>query len=255
MANDLIPFKFHNVELRALFDEIDGPLFNANDVCVALGYANPWDALRKHVDNDDLAKREVIDSKGRTQQANFVTEPGLYALIFSSKLEGAKEFKNWVTSEVLPSIRKTGRYELNAVVQSQSPEPAQLTRGQLDVYSFVLEKAGIEGNQLALALDKVVKSETGKSALALAGVQLIAPTQEQLLNPTQLGKELGLSAKAVNKKLEAKGLQVKANDGWELTETGKGLGAVYLDVGKRHSNGTPIRQIKWPAAVVSQLSV
>ena len=178
MANDLIPFKFHNVELRALFDEIDGPLFNANDVCVALGYANPWDALRKHVDNDDLAKREVIDSKGRTQQANFVTEPGLYALIFSSKLEGAKEFKNWVTSEVLPSIRKTGRYELNAVVQSQSPEPAQLTRGQLDVYSFVLEKVGIEGNQLTLALDKVVKSETGKSALALSNVQLTAQARD-----------------------------------------------------------------------------
>lgn len=254
MANDLIPFKFHNVELRALFDEIDGPLFNANDVCVALGYANPWDALRKHVDNDDLAKREVIDSKGRTQQANFVTEPGLYALIFSSKLEGAKEFKNWVTSEVLPSIRKTGRYELNAVVQSQSPEPAQLTRGQLDVYSFVLEKVGIEGNQLALALDKVVKSETGKSALALAGVHLEAPTQTHLLTPTDLGKSLGMSAVAVNKKLAAMGYQTKTDNGWELTAKGLEAGGVFLDTNKRHSNGTPIRQLKWPAHVASLLS-
>lgn len=86
------------------------PLFCASDVCKALGFSNPWKAVGDHVDDDDLTKCEVIDSQGRKQNTNFVTESGLYALIFGSKLPRAKEFKQWVTSEVLPSIRQDGGY-------------------------------------------------------------------------------------------------------------------------------------------------
>jgi prophage antirepressor-like protein len=66
--------------------------------------------LGDHVDEDDLTKREVIDSLGRAQLTNHVNESGLYALILSSTLPSAKVFKRWVTSEVLPAIRKTGKY-------------------------------------------------------------------------------------------------------------------------------------------------
>ena len=102
-------FSFENAQVRALGTP-DAPLFVALDVATALGYANPKAAPAKHVDADDLIKVEIIDSLGRTQTANAVNESGLYALIFGSKLDTAKRFKRWVTSEVLPAIRRTGRY-------------------------------------------------------------------------------------------------------------------------------------------------
>lgn len=97
-------------EIRTLANDTNEPMFCAADVCKALGYANGRDAIAKHVSEDDVAKRDIIDSLGRTQAASFVNESGLYALIFGSKLDSAKAFKRWVTSEVLPSIRKTGGY-------------------------------------------------------------------------------------------------------------------------------------------------
>ena len=101
-------FSFENAQVRALGTP-DSPLFVALDVATALGYANPKAAPAKHVDADDLIKVEITDSLGRTQTANAVNESGLYALIFGSKLDTAKRFKRWVTSEVLPAIRRTVR--------------------------------------------------------------------------------------------------------------------------------------------------
>ena len=122
-------------------------------------------------------------------------------------------------------------------------------RELLDAAELIYQSAGLEGNQLTLALDKANTALTGKSVLALGGVQLIAPTQERLLNPTELGKPLGLSPRAVNSRLQSKGYQIKGVAGWELTEKGKALGGVYLDTGKKHSSGVPVRQIKWPAGL------
>ena len=91
----------------------DGDLwFHAGDICDALGFANPWDAVATHVDEDDLAKREVIDAIGRKQQANFVNESGMYCLIFGSQLPSAKRFRRWVSSEVLPHLYRYGYYEI-----------------------------------------------------------------------------------------------------------------------------------------------
>ena len=75
-----------------------------------LGYSNSRDTICKHVEDDDVAKRDIIDSKGRKQFYSFINESGLYSLILSSKLPQAKEFKRWVTSEVLPQIRMTDGY-------------------------------------------------------------------------------------------------------------------------------------------------
>lgn len=91
--------------------EIDGePWFVGKDVAEALGYAEPHKAIQRHVDEDDGMKRPITDSTGRKQETWLINESGLYSLILSSKLPSAKEFKHWVTSEVLPSIRKTGGY-------------------------------------------------------------------------------------------------------------------------------------------------
>ena len=104
---------FQNQEfgaIRTLSNEQGEPMFCAKDVAEALGYKLARKAVQDHVDRDDVLKRNLIDSLGRKQQATFINESGLYSLILSSKLESAKRFKHWVTSEVLPSIRKQGGY-------------------------------------------------------------------------------------------------------------------------------------------------
>lgn len=85
------------------------PLFCAADICRALGYTNGRKAIADHCDEGDVTKRDTPTSSG-VQVMSYVNESGLYALIFGSKLENAKQFKRWVTSEVLPAIRKTGSY-------------------------------------------------------------------------------------------------------------------------------------------------
>lgn len=87
----------------------DNPWFVGNDVAKALGYTNYRNAVSKHVDNDDKLRTQ-IEYAGQQRQIMLVNESGMYALIFGSKLDKAKEFKHWVTSEVLPQIRKTGGY-------------------------------------------------------------------------------------------------------------------------------------------------
>ena len=98
---------------------IDGvPWFVGKDVTAALGYRNTKDALKSHVDVEDKimgarnATPSITDSMGRTQKPTWINESGLYALIFGSKLPSAKRFKRWVTSEVLPTLRKTGTYSM-----------------------------------------------------------------------------------------------------------------------------------------------
>ena len=97
-------------EIRSM--TINGePYFVGKDVAAALGYTNTRKALADHVDNEDKKDGVTIrDSIGRDQKPIVINESGMYSLILSSKLEGAKRFKRWVTSEILPSIRKTGAY-------------------------------------------------------------------------------------------------------------------------------------------------
>ena len=95
---------------------VDGETyFVGRDVAIALGYKNSMEALKRHVDEEDKAivKHDTLQGK---QLHTVINESGLYALILSSKLEGARRFKRWVTSEVLPAIRKNGRYELEQQV-------------------------------------------------------------------------------------------------------------------------------------------
>lgn len=102
-------FNFHGQEVRTLTID-DEPWFVGKDVADILGYAKPLDAISRHVDEDDSVKYGLTDNLGRTQNTIIINESGLYSLILSSKLPQAKEFKRWVTSEVLPAIRKQGGF-------------------------------------------------------------------------------------------------------------------------------------------------
>lgn len=101
-------FVFKLVDSVVLFDE---PWLVGKDVATALGYERTADAIRQHVDSEDKGVGE-IQTPGGKQTMTIINESGLYALIFGSKLESAQRFKHWVTSEVLPAIRKTGSYAI-----------------------------------------------------------------------------------------------------------------------------------------------
>ena len=119
--NQLQIFNFENQQVDIII--IDGePHFIGKQVCDILGYTNAPDALAKHVDTEDkktlkraefltIANRDGQTGRGGAQFTTIINESGLYSLILKSQLESAKKFKRWVTSEVLPSIRKTGKYE------------------------------------------------------------------------------------------------------------------------------------------------
>ncbi|WP_456119672.1 BRO family protein [Sutterella wadsworthensis] len=127
-----LSFSFENMAVRTLGTP-EHPLFVALDVCSALGYAKARNAVAQHVDPEDLIKSD-IDTNGGRQTINCVNESGLYALIFGSKLESAKRFKRWVTSEVLPAIRRNGQY--NAAC------PATITPAeQLQIQQAVARRA------------------------------------------------------------------------------------------------------------------
>ena len=140
----------------------DNPEFCAMDLCRALGYANGRDAVAKHVEEDDVAKRDTTDSIGRTQLLTYVNESGMYALVLGSKLESAKKFKRWITSEVLPSIRKTGSYSIE-----------QLTRKQL---ALMVVQAEEEKERLALEnKQQADKLEEQRPKVAFADAVLSSP--------------------------------------------------------------------------------
>lgn len=111
--NDLAPFTFPETGTPVRVVTIDGePWFVARDVLDVLGLSNPSEAMRG-LDDDEFSTAEVVDSAGRRQpNAYIVSEPGLYSLVIRSRKPQAKAFKRWVTHEVLPTIRQTGRYEV-----------------------------------------------------------------------------------------------------------------------------------------------
>lgn len=117
MTTAVTPFDFEGKQVRVQIDEDGMSWFNAGDVCEVLGFGNPRQAVDSHVDQEDVQKLDTL-SAGGVQQANHINESGLYALIFGSTKPEAKQFKRWVTSEVLPSIRKTGAYMSKEVQQN-----------------------------------------------------------------------------------------------------------------------------------------
>ena len=123
--SELQVFNFEELPVRTLTMD-DEPYFVGKDVAEVLGYSNTRDALNKHVDEDD---KKILTSRNTTLEnlpnrgLTAVNESGLYSLIFSSKLESAKRFKRWVTSEVLPAIRKHGIYATDNVIENTLNNP------------------------------------------------------------------------------------------------------------------------------------
>ena len=198
-------------EIRSM--TIDGePWFVGKDIAAALGYSNPRDAISKHVDDEDKISVAIRDgNKGNPNQV-IVNESGMYSLILSSKLEGAKRFKRWVTSEILPSIRKTGAYatdsaaaeykarelrikEMNAQARLINAETRRLT---------VLQKGkGLSQVAVDTLAVKAVERVTGKDL----GDYL--PQVEKTYSASEVGNALGITAAKVGRLASAHGLKTE----------------------------------------------
>jgi len=195
-------------EIRTM--EINGePWFVGKDIAAALGYKESAKAIREHIDDEDKGV-SVLDTPGGKQKTVIINESGLYTLILGSKLEGAKRFKRWVTSEILPSIRKTGAYatdsaaaeykarelrikEMNAQARLINAETRRLT---------VLQKGkGLSQVAVDTLAVKAVERVTGKDL----GDYL--PQVEKTYSASEVGNALGITAAKVGRLANAYGLK------------------------------------------------
>ena len=149
--NQLHTFNFEQQKVRILKIN-EQPWFVGRDVATVLGYSKPQNAILKNVDVDDALKRGITDSLNRVQETTLINESGLYSLIFSSKLESAKQFKRWVTSEVLPSIRKDGGY----IATDENDDEASIMAKALLIANKTIEntKKKIVEQQLIIDVQK-----------------------------------------------------------------------------------------------------
>ncbi len=147
------------------------PWFVGIDVAKSLGYANPKNAVPKHVSEEDKLGTQ-IEYAGQRREVTVINESGLYALIFGSKLDSAKRFKHWVTAEVLPSIRKTGSYQKPMTVAEQIQLLAQgnvKLEEKIEAVNDDLQEFKKDMPLLALECQKITKAKNQKVVPMLGG--------------------------------------------------------------------------------------
>lgn len=195
----------------------------------------------------NFEQSSYLNEQNKEQPEFLLTRDGTMLLIMGYTGERALALKT-------AYIRRFNEMEQQLKERRQEPALTVMTLDQkVSLTKIILECAGITGNQLALALDKGVRTDTGSSLLSWSGTQLEAPIQEQLATPTQLGKIVGIGPRKVNVLLEELGYQVKTSNGWEPTKLGLDVGGTLLDVNKAHSSGVPVRQLKWPFSLTTEL--
>lgn len=184
---------------------LDGVVwFVGKDVAAALGYSNPRKALADHVEEEDKGVTKCY-TPGGAQEMTIINESGVYSLIFASKLHDAKEFKHWVTSEILPSIRTTGSYSTGVQIDTakQQRAEAMLNNSRARVASLWLKISD-------MATPEYRQVCSSYASAALCGKEVIPlPTavSEHLYTAEEIGKELGLSANKVGRLANELGLK------------------------------------------------
>ncbi len=251
MPTELIPFDFEGRPVRVVTDAQGEPWFVAADVCAALHLPETHKAVAR-LDDDEKA-RNSIPTPGGEQEMTVVNEPGLYSLVLGSRKPEAKRFKRWVTHEVLPAIRKTGRYALSGTPALPAPTQDRVASILL-IGEAVAKVPGVKPGIAMAATLTCIQENTG---LAVETLRRALPARDTAaneaicsLNATQLGRLLGLSAKATNQCLAHHGLQFRnERDEWELTEAGE----AWAEAMPYSRNGHSGYQILWNPAVAERL--
>lgn len=232
--NEITSYVFDGSNVRTLV--IDGqPYFVGKDVAEILGYANTRDALSKHVDSEDKNTVAIHDGikRGNPNQT-VINESGLYSLILGSKLPQAKEFKHWVTSEVLPSIRKHGAYLTDEKLEEVLLNPDTIIK-----------------------LATELKTEQERRSIAEQRVNELTPkasyydlvlSNESLVTITQIAKDYGMSGQAMNHKLHDLGVIYKQGNTWLLYSKYQRTGWTHSEtimVDKADGTQKAVMHTKW----------
>ncbi|MCI7714416.1 MAG: phage antirepressor [Lactobacillus johnsonii] len=196
--NELQLFNFENNQVRTLLIN-DEPWFVGKDVAEILGYSKARNAIATHVDDDDKKGAPIQGDLGGTQEMTVINESGVYALVFGSKLPSAKKFKHWVTSEVLPTLRKTGGY----------------TMPKTYLEALKAFTAEVEKNEMLSLENKIQIQQINELKPKADYTDRILKTTD-LMTTTQIAKDYGMSAKQFNSLLHDYKVQFKQNGQWLL---------------------------------------
>ncbi|MBL0419783.1 Bro-N domain-containing protein [Ramlibacter sp. AW1] len=242
--NQLVAFNFESHNVRMVMDAHLEPWFVAADVCAALDLPETHKAIARL--DDDEKGRNSIPTPGGNQDMSVVNESGLFNLVLGSRKPEAKRFKRWVTHEVLPSIRKTGSYASAGAVAALPAPTQDRVNAILSIGEAIAKVPGVKPGIAMAATLTVIHENTGLVVESLRKVLPAANEPICSLNPTQIGERIGLSARAVNARLQSQGLQFKNDrDEWELTESGK----AWAEALPFSRNGHSGYQILWNPGV------
>ena len=226
------------------------PWFVGRDVAECLGYKDQKDALRKHVDTEDkqlIQKGRIASFEIPTRGMTFINESGLYSLVLSSKLPTAKKFKRWITSEVIPTIRKHGAYMTEATIEKALTSPDFLI--QLATKLKEEQEARKLAEQKSKELSKQVKESNKANMILKCENTKLKPKADyaddvlqstETMTITQIAKDYGVSAITLNTILHSLGIQYKVNGQWVLYSEYAGRG--YTESHTQtitHKDGTP----------------
>lgn len=199
---------FQNAEFGSVRTaDINGvPYFVGKDVAEILGYSNTRKALLDHVDEEDKTDGVTIrDSIGREQAPVLINESGLYSLILSSKMPNARRFKRWVTSEILPTIRKHGVYATDELIANPD----------LAIAAFTALKEEREKNRLLEQTTAVQKQQIAEMKPKASYYDVVLNCKD-LISTSTVAKDYGKSAIWMNRYLHEKGVQFKKGEIWLL---------------------------------------
>lgn len=203
------------------------PYFVGRDVADILGYSNPQKAIRDHVDNEDKTLNESFTVNGT--MGVLINESGLYSLILSSKMPNARTFKRWVTSDVLPMIRKHGVYAVDELLND--PDVA--------IKAFTALKEEKERNK-QLSQEVNIKNQLIGELKPKADYTDIILKNPGLVTITQIAKDYGMSGQAMNDLLHSLKVQYKQSKQWLLYEKHQACGYTHSEtINFEHTDGRP----------------
>ncbi len=219
--NQIVAFNFESHNVRVCMGGNGEAMFVAADVLSTLSLDRK--ALERL--DDDEKGVSSIHTPGGPQDMTVVNESGLYNLVLGSRKPEAKRFKRWVTHEVLPSIRKTGSYAVPGPTRAL-PAPTQDRVSAILMIGEAMTKVpGVKHGIAMAATLTCIHENTGLSVETMRRALPACNDPLAAINPTKLGEQVGLGARAVNLRLAALGLQQRNDrDEWELTEAGRAWG-------------------------------
>lgn len=274
---NLTAFQFESFEVRFVGTP-DDAWWVAQDVCAVLEHSDTSKAVSR-LDNDEKVTK-IVRTPGGNQQMLCVNESGLYSLVLTSRKPQAKRFKKWLTSEVIPSIRKTGSYALPSLDKQSSQTTVKndvslSVQDQLAVFGYIFDgfkSAGVDDSIVESAKLTALVAQFPNMAPAIEAAKeslmLQTPDEGHRYNPTDLGKKLAerlglpedISNRKINSALESVGLQVAEHTTnskgkktliWHLTERGEVYGRLFLQSAQNNSKTVP--SIRWVIDVLDEI--